>query len=80
MRIRGRDAESEAPLFSKIRSRIVSVLKFAALSNDIPVETVSTHSLRAGGNDNYVPCWIWFARSKGMGKMGIFTFSWLSAV
>ena len=49
MRIRGWDSESDSSLFPKIRSRVVGVLKFDALPNGVPVGTMSTHALRAGG-------------------------------
>ena len=49
IRIRGRDSEADSELSQKIRSRPVGVLKLAALPNDIPVDTISTHALRPGG-------------------------------
>ena len=49
MRLRGWDIESDGFLFKNMRLRIAGILKFAALSNDVPVEGISTHSLRSGG-------------------------------
>ena len=49
MRIRGWGSEADSPLFPKIRSRVVGVIKFAALPNGVHVETMITHSLRDGG-------------------------------
>ena len=48
-RTRGCDSESDLPLSPKNRSRVAGVLKSAAISNGVPVGTMSTHSLRAGG-------------------------------
>lgn len=48
-RVRGWGIESDRFLFPKMRLRGSRVLKFPALSNDVPVECISTHSLRAGG-------------------------------
>ena len=49
MGIRGWESEADSTLFSMIGSRLVGVLKLAALSNGVPVDTVSAHSLRSGG-------------------------------
>ena len=49
LRIRGWDSESDSKLPHWIRSRLVGVLKFASLSNNMPVGTNSAHSLRSGG-------------------------------
>lgn len=47
--MRGWDSESDSKLFHGIRSRLVGVLNFDALSKNAPVGTISAHSLRYGG-------------------------------
>ena len=48
-RLRGWGSESGRFVFPKMRPVLYGVLKFDALSNNVPVESISTHSLRAGG-------------------------------
>ena len=47
---------------------MVGVLKFAALSNGVPVETMSTHSLRAGGTATMLHAGYGLLEVKGWGR------------
>ena len=47
--MRGWESESGDTIPPRMRTRMIGVLKFAALSNRAPVECISTHALSAGG-------------------------------
>ena len=67
---RGWDSESYLPLFPKIRSRVAGVLKLAAISNVVPVGTMSTHSLRDGGATSMFHAGYGLLEVKGWGRWG----------
>ena len=64
-----------------MRMRAVGVLKFAAISNNVHVECISTHPRRSGGGGNrHVSFGIWFPGAEGMGEMEILLPPWLFKV